>query len=196
MRQRRWLELLSDYDCVIHYHLGKANVGADALSQKDHIKPLRVRALVMTIGLNLPVQIFNAQAKAMKEENVKEENLHGMSKAFETHPDGTLCIKKQSWLPLLGVLRDLIMHESYKLRRLWVLGWNMSTPYHPQTDRQSKRMIQTLKDMLRAFVIDFGNGCDKHLSLVEFSYNNSYHTSIKAAIFEALYGRKCRSPVC
>ncbi|GJT92427.1 putative reverse transcriptase domain-containing protein [Tanacetum coccineum] len=73
---------------------------------------------------------------------------------------------------------------------------DMSTAYHPQTDGQSERTIQTLEDMLQACVIDFGNGWVKHLPLVEFSYNNSYHASIKAAPFEALYGRKCRSPVC
>ncbi|GJY78661.1 putative reverse transcriptase domain-containing protein [Tanacetum coccineum] len=72
----------------------------------------------------------------------------------------------------------------------------MSTVYHPETDGQSERTIQTLEDMLRACVIDFGNGWIKHLPLVEFSYNNSYHTSIKASPFEALYDRKCRSPVC
>ncbi|GJV82168.1 putative reverse transcriptase domain-containing protein [Tanacetum coccineum] len=72
----------------------------------------------------------------------------------------------------------------------------MSTAYHPQTDGQSERTIQTLEDMLRACVIAFGNGWDRHLPLVEFSYNNNYYTSIKAAPFEALYGRKCRSPVC
>ncbi|GKD36409.1 putative reverse transcriptase domain-containing protein, partial [Tanacetum coccineum] len=72
----------------------------------------------------------------------------------------------------------------------------MSTAYHPQTDGQSERTIQTLKDMLRACVMDFGKGWDRHLPLVEFSYKNSYHTSIKAAPFEALYGQKCRSPIC
>ncbi|GKE83997.1 putative reverse transcriptase domain-containing protein [Tanacetum coccineum] len=72
----------------------------------------------------------------------------------------------------------------------------MSTAYHPQTDGQSKRTIQTLEDMLRACAIDFGKGWVNHLPLVEFSYNNSYHASIKATPFEALYGRKCRSPVC
>ncbi|GJZ26521.1 putative reverse transcriptase domain-containing protein [Tanacetum coccineum] len=72
----------------------------------------------------------------------------------------------------------------------------MSTAYHPQTDGQSERTIQTLEDMLRACVIDFGKGWDRHLPLVEFSYNNSYHTSIKAAPFEALYGQKCRLPIC
>ncbi|GJY56108.1 putative reverse transcriptase domain-containing protein [Tanacetum coccineum] len=73
---------------------------------------------------------------------------------------------------------------------------NMSTAYHPETDGQSERTIQTLEDMLRACVIDFGKRWDRHLPLVEFSYNNSYHASIKAAPFEALYGRKCRSPIC
>ncbi|GKF29254.1 putative reverse transcriptase domain-containing protein [Tanacetum coccineum] len=72
----------------------------------------------------------------------------------------------------------------------------MSTMYHPKTDGQSERTIQTLEDMLRACVIDFGKGWVKHLPLAEFSYNNSYHASIKAAPYEALYGRKCRSPVC
>ncbi|GJR00304.1 putative reverse transcriptase domain-containing protein [Tanacetum coccineum] len=70
---------------------------------------------------------------------------------------------------------------------------DMSTAYHPETDGQSERTIQTLEDMLRACVIDFGNGWEGHLPLIEFSYNNSYHASIKAAPFEALYGRKCRS---
>ncbi|GJR13271.1 putative reverse transcriptase domain-containing protein [Tanacetum coccineum] len=144
MIQRRWLELLSDYD----YHLGKVNVVVDALSQKEQIKPLRVRALVMMISSNLPVQILNAQIESRKEEN-------GIS-----------------WIPNLGTQLD------------------MSTAYHPQTDDQSERTIQTLEDMLRACVIDFGKVWDRHLPLVEFSYNNSYHTSIKAAPFEALYGRK------
>ncbi|GJT77186.1 putative reverse transcriptase domain-containing protein [Tanacetum coccineum] len=89
-----------------------------------------------------------------------------------------------------------------KLARMYLkekaLGTNldMSTAYHPQTDGQSERTIQTLKDMLRAYVIDFGKGWVNHLPLVEFSYNNSYHASIKVAPFEAPYGRKCRSPVC
>ncbi|GJY51718.1 putative reverse transcriptase domain-containing protein, partial [Tanacetum coccineum] len=89
-----------------------------------------------------------------------------------------------------------------KLARMYLkenaLGTNldMSTAYHPQTNGQSERTIQTLEDMLRACAIDFGKGWVNHLPLVEFSYNNSYHASIKAAPFEALYGRKCRSPVC
>ncbi|KAI3805345.1 hypothetical protein L1987_27640 [Smallanthus sonchifolius] len=73
---------------------------------------------------------------------------------------------------------------------------DLSTAYHPQTDGQTERTIQTLEDMLRACVIDFGGNWDSHLPLIEFSYNNSYHTSINMAPFEALYGRRCRSPIC
>ncbi|GKB61388.1 putative reverse transcriptase domain-containing protein [Tanacetum coccineum] len=89
MRQRRWIKLLSDYDCEIRYHPGKANVEADALSQKDR-EPIRVRSLVMTIHTNLLERILNAQTEAMKEENVKAENLGRLIKPiFETRSDGT-----------------------------------------------------------------------------------------------------------
>ncbi|GKF42250.1 hypothetical protein Tco_0125592 [Tanacetum coccineum] len=89
MRQRRWIELLSDYDCEICYHPGKANVVADALSQKERVRPLRVRALVMTVHTNLPEQILNAQTEAMKKDNVKAENLGRLIKPiFEIRSDG------------------------------------------------------------------------------------------------------------
>nr|GEX25788.1 hypothetical protein [Tanacetum cinerariifolium] len=259
MRQRQWLELLSDYDCEIRYHPGKANVVADALSRKEQ-EPLRVRALVMTISLDLPKQFLNAQTEAQKTENIKNEDVGGMlveyaknleavrEQKLEPHADGTQCLNGRSWLPCYGDLRILIMHESYKskfsvhpgsdkmyqdMKKLYwwpnmkadiatyvskcltcskvkakhkrpsrslqnPLGTrlNMSTAYHPKTNGQSERTIQTLKDMLCACAIDFGKGWVNYLPLVEFSYNNSYHAGIKATPFEALYGRKCRSPVC
>nr|GEW47480.1 reverse transcriptase domain-containing protein [Tanacetum cinerariifolium] len=290
MRQRSWLELLSDDDCEIRYHPGKEN-------------------------------ILNAQTKAKKLENIKKEDVGGMS-----------------WIPYYGNLRTVIMHESHKSKysihpgsdkmyqnmkklylwpnmkadiatyvckcltcakvkdehqrpsgllvqaeipvwkwdnitmdfvtklpkspqgynTIWVIidrltksvifapmretdpleklaklylkevvarhgipvsiicdrnprftsrfwrtlqtalgtSLDMSTTYHPETDGQSERTIQTLEDKLRACAINIRKGWVNHLSLVEFSYNNSYHASIKAAPFEALYGRKCRSPVC
>ncbi|GJY35735.1 putative nucleotidyltransferase, ribonuclease H [Tanacetum coccineum] len=290
---------------------------------KERIKPLWVRALVMTIGLDLPKQILEAQIEARKPENLKSEDVGGMlienskdpekprKEKLEPRADGTLCLNNKSWLPRYGDLRTLIMHESHKSKysvhpgsdkmyqdmkqlywwpnmkadiatyvskcltclrvkaehqkpsgllvqpaipqwkwdnitmdfvtklprtqsgndTIWVIvdrltksahflpmretdpmdklarlylkevkamgtRLDMSTAYHPETDGQSERTIQTLEDMLRACVIDFGNGWEGHLPLIEFSYNNSYHASIKAAPFEALYGRKCRSPVC
>nr|GEV25257.1 putative reverse transcriptase domain-containing protein [Tanacetum cinerariifolium] len=202
MRQRHWLELLTDYDCEICYHPEKANIVADALSQKKQIKPLQVRALILTVHPKLPSQILEAQNEALKEENVKAKNLRGMDKSFEIRPDGTRCIKNQSWLPLFDGLRDLIMHESHKskyyilpsfdkmhhdLKKLYwwpnmkaiiaeyvgkcltcskvkaecqkpsgllslqnALGTqlDMGTAYHPETDGQSERTIQTLEEML------------------------------------------------
>nr|GEY24146.1 putative reverse transcriptase domain-containing protein [Tanacetum cinerariifolium] len=266
MRQRRWIELLSDYHCEIRYHPGKANVVADALSRKER-EPIRVKALVMIVHLNLHEQVRNAQYEALEKKNVEAENLGRLIKTvFEIHPDGTRYHDKRIWLPKFGGLRDLIMHESHKSKysiysgfdkmyqdlkqlywwpnmkadiaiyvskcltctkvsrelrvgmtrsgvivdlltnsahflsvktsdsmekhtqlylkeifcrhrvpisiisdrdskftsRFWrslqeALGTrlDMSTAYHPETDGQSERTIQTLKDMLRAYVIDF-----------------------------------------
>nr|GEV62239.1 putative reverse transcriptase domain-containing protein [Tanacetum cinerariifolium] len=159
---------------------------------------LRVRALLMTIGLDLPRQILNAQTEVRKPENIKKEDVGGMlvenstdsekvrTEKLEPHADGTVCLNGRSWLPCYGDLQTNALGT-----RL-----DMSTAYHLETDGQSERTIQTLKDMLRACAIDFGKGWVNHLPLVEFSYNNSYHASIKAAPFEALYGRKYRSPIC
>nr|GEV14463.1 hypothetical protein [Tanacetum cinerariifolium] len=134
MRQRRWLELLSDYDCEIRYHSRKENVAADALRRKERITPLRVRALVMTIGLELPKQTLNAQTEALKPENIKNEDVGGMlienlkdpeklrTKKLEPHADGTLCLNGRSWLPCYGDLRTVIMHESHKSKYSIHLG--------------------------------------------------------------------------
>ncbi|GJU73370.1 putative reverse transcriptase domain-containing protein [Tanacetum coccineum] len=194
------------------------------LDQKELEHETTTVALVMTIGLNLPKQILSAQSEVRKEENFINKDLHCMINKLEPRADRTLCLNNRSWIPCFGDLRALIMHDSHKSKYyihprsdkmyqdLKKLYWwpnikeeiptyvstrlDMSMAYHPQTDSESERTIQTLENMLRACVLDFGKGWDKHLSLVEFSYNNSYHTSIKAAPFEALYGRKCRSPIC
>ncbi|GKB21205.1 putative reverse transcriptase domain-containing protein [Tanacetum coccineum] len=259
MRQRCYLELLCDYDYEIRYHPGKENVAADALSRKERIKSLRVRALVMTIGLDLPKQILEAQTKARKPENLKAEDVGGMlvetssesenprKEKLEPRADGTLCLiclkvkaehqkpssllvqlevpqwkwdniamdfitklpRTSSGYDTIWVIVDRLTKSAYflpirendpmdKLTRLYMKvevtkhGIRVSIIYR----WQSKRTIQTLEDMLRACMIDFGNGWDRHLPLIEFSYNKSYHTSIKADPFEALYGCKCRSPIC
>ncbi|GKE78523.1 putative reverse transcriptase domain-containing protein [Tanacetum coccineum] len=254
-------------------------------------EPLKVRALVMTIVLNLPKQILKAQTEARKPKNIKKENVGGVGyhdmkklywwpnikpdiatyvskcltsakvKAEHQRPLGLLVqpeipqwkwdnitmdfvtkLTKSSqgydtiWVIIDRLTKSAIfvpMRETdplEKLARMYLkevvmrhripvsiicdcdpgfasnfwrslqkdLGTNLdiSTAYHPQTDGQSKRTIQTLEDMLRTCAIDFGKGWVNHLPLVEFSYNNSYHASIKAAPFEVLYGQKCRSPVC
>ncbi|GJY42663.1 putative reverse transcriptase domain-containing protein [Tanacetum coccineum] len=116
----RCTELLSDYDCDIPYHLGKANVVPDALSRKERSRPLRVRSLVMTMGLNLPKKILEAQTEALKPENVNPEDVGGMlrkdlsKEKLEPHADGTLCLNNRSWVPCFGALKTLIMHESHK----------------------------------------------------------------------------------
>ncbi|GJV20738.1 putative reverse transcriptase domain-containing protein, partial [Tanacetum coccineum] len=268
MRQGRWLELLSNYDCDIRYHPGKANIVTDALSSKERIEPLWVRALVMTIGLDLPKRILEAQIEALKPENLNNEDVGGMirkdipKEKLEPPADGVLCLNGKSWLPCYGeshkskysihpdsekmyqdmkklywcpnmkadiatyvskcltcakvksehqrpsgLLVQLAIPEwkwdnitmdfitklpksSQGFDTIWVIidrltksahflpirennpldklvrsfqkalgtDLSISTAYHPETNGQSERTVQTLEDMLRACVIDFGKG--------------------------------------
>nr|GEW40003.1 reverse transcriptase domain-containing protein [Tanacetum cinerariifolium] len=119
---RQFLELLSDYDCEICYHPRKENVVTDALSQMKRIKPLRVRALLLTIGLNLPKQILNAQTEARKEDNFMNKDLQGIINKLEPRADRALCLNNQSWIPCFRDLRALIMHESHKSKYSIHLG--------------------------------------------------------------------------
>ncbi|GJT36822.1 reverse transcriptase domain-containing protein [Tanacetum coccineum] len=325
MRQRRWIELFSDYDCEIRYHPGKANVVADALSRKERVKPKRVRAMNMTLQSSIKDRILAAQKEAIDESAGLQK---GLDEMIEQISDGTLYYLDRIWVPLKGDVRTLIideahksnysvhprddnmyydlrdrywwpgmkkdiaeyvskcltclkvktehqrpygllqqpeipvwkwegiamdfvtklprtssghdtiwvimdrltksahflpMREDYKMDRLARLYLNemvarhgvpisiisdrdsrftsrfwqsmqeasgtrldLSTAYHPQTDGQSERTIQTLEDMLRACILDFEGSWDVHIPLVEFSYNNSYHSSVRCAPFEAL----------
>ncbi|GJW02372.1 putative reverse transcriptase domain-containing protein [Tanacetum coccineum] len=102
--------------------------------------------------------------------------------------------KSSHFLPIRE--NDLLDKLARSFQKALGTDLSMSTAYHSETDGQSERTIQTLEEMLRACVIDFGKGWVKHLPLAEFSYNNNYHASIKAAPYKALYSRKCQSPVC
>nr|GEW79971.1 reverse transcriptase domain-containing protein [Tanacetum cinerariifolium] len=211
MRQRRWIEIFSDYDCEIRYHPGKANMVADTLSRKKRLKPRRARAMSMTIHSSIKARILEAQSEASKDVNTLTEMLKGLDKQLERKEDAIREDYKTEKLARLYINEIVARHcvpmsiisdrDSHFTSRFWqslqkALGTrlDLSTSYHPETDGQSERTIQTLKDMLRACVIDFGGNWDTHLPLVEFSYN-SYHTSVKCAPFEALYGRKCQTPI-
>ncbi|GKE02342.1 putative reverse transcriptase domain-containing protein [Tanacetum coccineum] len=176
---------------VVYCDASRKGLGA-VLMQKEKViayasRQLRIHEKSYTTqDLELGAIILEAQVDGRKEENYGTEDLYGMIKKLEPRDR------------LNGEVDETILEGSS------LEAWSASfdyflsrhTAYHPHTDGQSERTIQTLEDMLRACVMNFGKGWDRHLPLVEFSYNNSYHTSIKATPFEAFYGRKCRSPIC
>ncbi|GJY71015.1 putative reverse transcriptase domain-containing protein [Tanacetum coccineum] len=172
MRQRRWLELLSDYDCEIHYHPGKANVVADALSQKEWIKPLRVRALVMTWE-DITTDFVSKLPKTSSGQDTIWVIVDRLTKPAHFLPmketDSMEKLMRQYLREVVskhGVPVSIISDRDSKFKsRFWqslnkALGTQlyMSMAYHLQTDGQSERTIQTLEDMMRACVIDFRIG--------------------------------------
>ncbi|KAJ9545069.1 hypothetical protein OSB04_024776 [Centaurea solstitialis] len=296
MRQRRWLDVVKDYDCEILYHPGKANVVADALSRKVHGDVLRVPLMRLSVTTSLIELIKSSQSEAVKEENQKKERIKGQLDQLVTDSRGLLTRSGRVWVPVSCEARQTLLDEAHKSKfsihpgatkmyrdlktdywwpgmkrdvaryvekcltclrlrqstkdlmgkrsfyainessssekladiyvkeivarhgvpvtiisdrdvrftsRFWSkfhedLGTKLqlSTAFHPQTDGQSERTIQTLEDMLRACVLDFGGSWDTYLPLAEFSYNNSFHASIGMPPYEMLYGRRCRTPVC
>ncbi|KAL4388250.1 hypothetical protein GQ457_09G016270 [Hibiscus cannabinus] len=321
LRQRRWMELLKDYDLVIDYHPGKANVFADALSRKPNFASLAINAhfrltkewkflseLQVQSSLILRIKelqqvdpefrkiVVKLESEPNSEFSIKSNGLlyfrdrvcipddvelkkeildEAHQSSFSIHP-GSLKMYKDLkplyWWPGMkaaitdyvsrcltcqevkiehqaptGLLQPLkfpqwkwekitmdfvtglpitprkndavwvivdrftksahfipvrvnlssdILAELYIREKALGTRVNLSTAFHPQTNGQSERVIQILEDMLRACVIDFGRNWEKSIPLVEFAYNNSYQTSIQMAPFEALYGRRCRTPVC
>ncbi|GJU31577.1 putative reverse transcriptase domain-containing protein [Tanacetum coccineum] len=219
MRQRRWIKLFSDYECEIRYHPSKANVVADALRADKMYYDLRdmywwprmKRDIATYVSKCLTCSKVKAEHQRpsglLQQPEIPEWKWDKITMDFITKLPRSKSGHDTIWVIVDRLTKSahfLAIREDYsteKLAKIYIdeitvqkaLGTrlDMSTAYHPQTDGQSKHTIQTLEDMLRACVIDFGGSWDVHLPLAEFSYNNSYHLSIRCAPFEAL--RKFKS---
>nr|GEX62501.1 putative reverse transcriptase domain-containing protein [Tanacetum cinerariifolium] len=220
MRQRRWIELLNDYDCKIRYHpeaqteaMKEENVKAENLGIRNTIMheshkskySIHPGSDKMYQDLKKFYWWPNMKADIATFEKITMDFVSGLPRTPSGYDSVWVIVdrltKSARFLPMkkrdsIKKLAQLYLKEIETLQKALGTQLNLSTAYHPETDGQSERTIQTLEDMLRACEIDFGDSWDRHLPLVKFSYNNSYHASIKAAPFEALYGRKYRPPVC
>ncbi|GJZ67065.1 putative reverse transcriptase domain-containing protein [Tanacetum coccineum] len=183
MRQHRWIELYVIMTLDSATIPSKVKCGGDALRERDDLYYLD-RIWVPLKG-DMRTQIMDEAYK------LKYSVYPGADKMYYD-------LRDRYWWP--GIKKDIAMY-SFHIKVLAVNARGIRNPfrhdmaYHPQTDGHSERTIQTLEDMLRAYVLDFRGSWDVHLMLVEFSYNNSYHSSVRCAPFKALYGRKCRSPI-
>nr|GEW16683.1 reverse transcriptase domain-containing protein [Tanacetum cinerariifolium] len=260
MRQRRWLELFSDYECKIKYHLGKANVVAEALSRKERVKPRRVRAMAVTIQFGVKGLILAAQGEAFKDKNVIAEGLNDEAHKirYSMHPEADKMyydLRDMYWWP--GMKKEIAIFVSKCLTcakmkaehqrpscllqqpeihewkwekivmdfitkfprpssghdAIWVIVDRLTKSTHFLEIREDYSMekiarlyineIVARHSVLTSIIFDrdgrftsrFCGSWNIHLPLAKFSYNNSYHLSIRCAPFEALYGRKCRSLV-
>nr|GEU44429.1 putative reverse transcriptase domain-containing protein [Tanacetum cinerariifolium] len=221
MCQRRWIELFNDYDYEIRYHLGKANIVADALSRKERLKQRRARAMSMKIHSSIKARILEAQSEASKGVNTLAEMLKGLDKQFERKEDGVLYLAKRIWVLVYGILRTLIKNEAHATRTPETLGitstardsriemgehhnglykkralgtrMDFSAAYHPKTDGQSESTIQTLEYMLRACATDFGGNRDTHLPKpLEFSVGDKVLLKVSPRKCVVRFGKRSK----
>ncbi|GJU95103.1 putative reverse transcriptase domain-containing protein [Tanacetum coccineum] len=207
MRHRRWIELFSDYDCEIRYHPSKANVVADALSRKER-KEVVDEFAGLQKGLDEMIEQRSDETLYYLDRIwVPLKGEEGIAMDFMTKFPRTSSGHDTIWVIMDRLTKSahfLPMHEDYKMERLARLYLNEIVARHgvpisiisDHDGRFTSRFWQSMQEALGTRLdMNFGGSWDVHLPLVEFSYNNSCHSSVRCAPFEALYGRKCRSPI-